>query len=473
MRQRWTIEKVRDLFEREHYKLLSTEYKSGRYKFEYVCDRGHKGEIRLDGWLFGRRCRKCYDDRQRLDLDFIRNEFKKEGYILLSDKHLNCRTRLKYICPLGHKGTIYWNNWKKGSRCRFCSYDKLKKNIDIIKGNLEIEGYSLLSSGYTNNKGKLELMCPNGHIYEVRWNDFSSGYRCPSCNSRTSKSEKEIYDFLIKYMECEENSYKIIPPYELDIFIPSKDIAIEYCGLYWHSENKGKDKNYHLDKLNMCNEKGIKLVTIFEDEWIHKQKIVESRLKQILNCFNNEKIYARKCEIGEIDTKTKDIFLEGNHLQGKDNSSIKLGAIYNGELVSVMTFSQGNTAKGSKAAEGVWELNRFCSKINYRVVGIASKLFKYFIKNYNPKEIYSYSDRRWSIGNLYEVLGFEFIHHSKLNYWYIQQDKRIHRFNFRKSELSKKLYNFDSTLTEWQNMQDNGYNRIWDCGNTKWVWRSL
>ena len=158
MRQRWTIEKVRDLFEREHYKLLSTEYKSGRYKFEYVCDRGHKGEIRLDGWLFGRRCRKCYDDRQRLDLDFIRNEFKKEGYILLSDKHLNCRTRLKYICPLGHKGTIYWNNWKKGSRCRFCSYDKLKKNIDIIKGNLEIEGYLLLSDEYINRKGLLIMV---------------------------------------------------------------------------------------------------------------------------------------------------------------------------------------------------------------------------------------------------------------------------------------------------------------------------
>jgi len=315
-------------------------------------------------------------------------------------------------------------------------------------------------------------MCPNGHIYEARWNDFSSAYRCPSCNSKTSKSEKEIYNFLIKYIKCEENNYKIIPPYELDILIPSKNIAIEYCGLYWHSENNGKDKNYHLDKLKQCQEKGIRLITIFEDEWIHKQNIVMSSLKNILNISNPQKVYARNCEIREINTKTKDIFLNENHLQGKDSSSIKLGATHNRELVSVMTFSKGSIAKGGKTKEGIWELNRFCSKTDYRIIGIASKLFKHFVNKYNPTEVYSYSDRRWFNGNLYINLGFKFEHHSLPNYWYVLGDKRIHRFNFRKNVLENKLTNFNPTLSEWRNMQNNGYDRIWDCGNTKWIWRN-
>jgi len=142
------------------------------------------------------------------------------------------------------------------------------------------------------------------------------------------------------------------------------------------------------------------------------------------------------------------------------------------ELVSVMTFSKLSLAKGNKVfTDNEYELSRFCNNFNYIVIGGASKLFKYFIRNYKPKSIISFSDRRWSDGNLYKKLGFEFQYNTSLCYYYIINGQRKHRFIYRKSELKNKLEIFDPKLTEYQNMINNGFDRIWDCGNSKWLWK--
>lgn len=258
-----------------------------------------------------------------------------------------------------------------------------------------------------------------------------------------------------------ENSKKIISPFELDIFIPEKNIAIEYNGLYWHSEEK-KEKNYHLKKTLLCEEKGIFLIHIFEDEWLFKREIVESRIKQILGLNNGIKINARDCEIKEIDNHTKNIFLEKFHILGKDKSTvINLGAFYKNNLISVMTFSHGNIAKGSKRKEEIFELNRFCSDYNYLVRGIAGKLLSHFKNNYIWKEIFSYCDRRWSSGDLYKKLGFETDGKIRLNYWYSEGVNRIHRFSMRKKKDEPK------DIPEYILRLSEGYIRIWDCGNLK------
>jgi len=293
--------------------------------------------------------------------------------------------------------------------------------------------------------------------------------KCPECSILIDSShEKEILDFLtsIGIKKIITNDRHILHPFELDIFIPDKNIAIEFDGLYWHSEEQGKDKNYHLMKTERCLKQGIQLIHIFEDEWLFKQDIVKARLKQILGVNNVKRIHARKCEIKEIDSKTKNEFLEKYHIQGKDNSKIRLGAFYNDELISVMTFSHGNISKGSKLIDGVWELNRFCSNPNYHIPGIASKLLKFFQRNYNWKEIFSYADRRWSIGNIYEKLGFWLDSISRPNYWYFKDTKRIHRFNLRKRPDEPK------EISEWQLRQQQGYYRIWDCGNLKYILRT-
>jgi hypothetical protein len=288
-------------------------------------------------------------------------------------------------------------------------------------------------------------------------------------NNFTSKHQKEISDYIQSLgVTVLNNHKKSLNGVEIDVYIPELKIGFEYNGLFWHSEKMGKHKNYHLDKQKLANKHGIKLYHIFSDEWINNPEIVTKKIKHILKLSDN-KIYARNCVIKEIDSKEKEDFLNKNHIQGGDKSKYKLGALYNDELVAVMTFSELRNVLGSKKEDGVYELVRFSSK---NVVGIASKMLKYFIKKYNPKKIISYADKRWtSSDNVYEKIGFKLVSETKPNYWYIMGDsKRYHRYNFRKDLLVKQGY--DKNKTEKEIMTDKGYLFVWDCGNYKYEWNS-
>jgi len=339
------------------------------------------------------------------------------------------------------------------------------KFIPILNKQLEYLNIKLIDKKYIDSHFKHNWKCLNCNIeFNQIWNEIQQGFTCPKCFPRNkSNVEIELLEFIksIESLEIIENSREIIPPYELDIFIPSKNIAIEFDGLYWHSEKNIDDKNYHLNKTELCQFQNIQLIHIFEDEWIFKQDIVKSRLKQILSLNTSERIHARKCEIKEIDPKIKNEFLDKYHIQGKDNSNIKLGAFCDDELISVMTFSKGNISKGSKNIENIYELNRFCSNSNYHIPGIVSKLLIYFKKNYEWKEIFSYVDRRWSNGNIYFKIGFELDHITKPNYFYIKNGIRVHRFNLRKRQDEPK------DIPECILRSKEGYFRIWDCGYYK------
>lgn len=338
----------------------------------------------------------------------------------------------------------------------------------ILLEKLDLE----LITPFKNNSSDIKVKCNKcNKVYETTYfNLYQCPHPCKDCYPResgTSKQEKEIFSFIKKIYEG--NVYQNYRLYytntkfiELDVFIPDKNLAIEYNGLYWHSE-KFKPKDYHLHKLEVCNENNINLIQIFEDEWLIKYNIVKSRLKHMLGVGDITKVHARKCVIEEIDAKTKNDFLNKYHIQGVDKSVVKLGAFYGGTLVSVITFSKGSISKGSRAKNGVWELSRFCSDHKYHIPGIASKLLEYFKRNYNWINIFSYADRRWSNGNVYEKLGFKLDSVTKPNYWYIKNFQRVHRFNLRKkSSEPKDIPEYILRLAE-------GYERVWDCGNLKYV----
>ena len=258
---------------------------------------------------------------------------------------------------------------------------------------------------------------------------------------------------------------------EIDIYIPSKNIAIECNGIYWHNSSH-KPKSYHMDKTKTCNNKCIKLLHIWEDWIVNKSQIVESILLNKLGLINNS-IYARKCIIKEIDSKICNEFLDKNHIQGRSASSVRLGLYYNDELVSLMTFSPPRINMGGKNHKQQWELVRFCNKLNTRVVGGASKLLKYFIKTYYPTSIVSFSMNDISDGNLYKQLGFKtdgIITHS---YWYIEPGtlKRYHRSSFTKQQIVKRGWKdkVDNTWTEVEAMEEQGYFKIYDSGQMKWI----
>lgn len=292
---------------------------------------------------------------------------------------------------------------------------------------------------------------------------------CLICNpilSGKSNMELELLNFIQENYKNEIlTNVKSIINGELDIYIPDLNLAFEFNGLYWHSEIH-KDRLYHYNKTKECLEKRIQLIHVWEDDWIYKQNIVKSIILNKLG--KSEKIGARKCQIKEINNNEviRD-FLENNHIQGFVGSKVKIGLYYNDELVSLMTFGNLRKSLGQESKEGHWELLRFCNKLNTSVIGGASKLFKYFLNNYQINEITSYSDSSRSNGGLYQTLGFKFEHESEPNYYYIINGIRNHRFNFRKDRLVKN--GSDSTKTEIQIMTELGYHRIFDCGSKKWT----
>jgi len=286
-------------------------------------------------------------------------------------------------------------------------------------------------------------------------------------NKSRSSAEVEILNF-IKSLGISNiiiGDRQLIKPYEIDIYLPDYKIGIEFNGLYWHSELSGTKNTYHLKKLEIAEKLGIQLIQIFENEWSLSKDIVKSKISSLLNV--NKKIYARKCTLKEVNNDDKVKFLNKNHIQGNAPSSINIGLYYNNELISLMTFSKSRFDKNID-----WELVRYCSLSFYNVIGGFSKLFSYFTKH-NTGSILSFSDRRFSIGNVYKKNNFKFISYSKPAYHYFKNSSIIieNRMKFQKHKLHKILNKFDPNLSEWENMKLNGYNRIWDCGTSKWVWK--
>ena len=298
---------------------------------------------------------------------------------------------------------------------------------------------------------------------------------CSNCCDLSNKSndEVEIYDYVTENYSGSviANSRQIIQPYELDIFIPELKLAFEFNGLYWHSE-KYLNNDYHLNKTKLCEENGIHLVHIYEDDWMFKKDIVKSR---ILNLLGKSKvIYGRKCEIKEVSSKESKEFLKGNHLMGYCTDKIRYGLYYQDELVSLMTFGGLRKNLGSKSKEGSFELIRFSNKLNHTVVGGANRLFAHFKKIYNPINIISYADRSWTMNNnksIYDTLGFKLESETLPNYFYIIDNVRKNRFMFRKSELIKEGY--DGSKTEREIMNDRNIFRIYNSGTMKYIWGAL
>lgn len=304
---------------------------------------------------------------------------------------------------------------------------------------------------------------------------------CPICSKQTSKQElivEEILESLgVAYTKNDRTT--IVNPksgkfLELDFYIPESNLAIECHGLYFHSEKFKKDEaiNSHFKiKNDLCKEKNITLLQFYEDEVINKKEIVQKIIEIRLNISTN-KVYARNTEVTLLDQTITDTFLDKYHLQGKTKAKHNYGLIdkKTKELLAVMCFSYQVSNRGTLHNTTHFELVRFASK--NQVVGGASKLLNAFLTDFEDViEITSYSDNRFSEGNLYKILGFELEHEIKPDYTYIRKHelKRFHKSGFRHSSIKHKFENYDQSLTEVANCTNNGFYRIFDAGKIKWV----
>jgi len=383
-------------------------------------------------------------------------------------------------------------NFKKYGEVTYTSTDenKLKSrkyNYDLYYKNWE---------KYKNQLNQLSITCLGDekditsftplkfkcNICNFEWVDTLLIPYCSDCekNFRNCRSKEE--SSLCKWVDCVYKKGIVTNKrfnvdgkiYETDICIEDKKLIIELHGLFWHSESAGKDRNYHTNKLKALESLGYTVIQIFEDEWLFKTDIVKNKILHKLSLNDSlPKIGARNCVVELIDNITSNNLLEMTHIQGKSNSSYCYGAYFKDELVAVMTFSKPRVNMGNKKSNidsKEYELVRFSTTNKYRVIGIASKLLSFFVKDKSPDQIISYADKRWSSknNNVYEKIGFKFIGDTQPNYWYVKKYKREYRFNFTKQKLIKMGY--DPLKTEKEIMKELKYDRIWDCGHLKYEW---
>lgn len=452
IKKQYNIE-IPSLYERKQYYMKTGNYWWEQFLTYIKISNNTKKKCPFCGWetndinnksgCFEQHLKKCHN-------------YSKSHYIKLYPNEKDFFTTSSLI-----KNLQYEEDESKFITCQICGQKMSRITTTHLKRhNIKYEDYVL-------KYGKESMISQESHNKQSKASAIQN--KCMSFH-KTSNAEREIKEYIESFGIFCKSDRTILNGQELDIFIPSHNIAIEYNGNHYHTEKNGKLKSYHLDKTKQCLSKGVRLLHIFEDEYILHKDIVLSKIQHILHLVNNKpKIYGRKTNIKEISYEESEHFLNNNHIQGSVKSSIYLGAFYNNTLIGVMSFLQEK--------EKCYNLNRFATIISASCIGVGGKLFNYFIKHYNPIEIKSFLDRRWVFNekqNLYTNLGFKFVCYTSPDYRYynssIHKYKRFHKFGFRKQILHKK-YNLPLTMTEWEMCQKLGYERIWDCGLIKYIWK--
>ena len=423
-------------------------------KYGTECSLNNKevNQKRLNTWI------KKYNTTNPLKAKEIRKKIEKTSYERYGNKCFGGSDKHKNIMKEIYNDKIISGEIK--DLVSKCSITKRKNFYDTCCNKLFNKNIEVISSkeDFINGNFPIKYKCLHCNEEFDLFTINPQKIFCKKCfDENISKGEKEIYNFIksVYNKNIEQHNRTVLNGKELDIYIPDKNLAIEFNGDYWHSSER-KDKNYHLEKTLECRSKGIRLIHIFEHEWDFKRPIVESILRNALGSIEN-RIYARKTIVKELTSKEYNSFLEENHIQGGINSSIKYGLFYNSELVSVIGFGKSRFKKGEI------ELHRFCSKLNTSVVGGFSKLISYSsIENF-----ISYIDLSKFTGEGYVNIGFSIIDRTPPSYFYTKNGEVLSRYQCQKHKLSKLLENYDPSLSEIENMNMNNYIQIYDCGTLK------
>jgi hypothetical protein len=492
----------------------SEQYKGVHTKIAFVC-----GNPKHSSWLAtpasilqGHGCPECGKEKSRQTHQHNHSQFvelllkrnvehpHKKVYLADGEIYTQQNSKLKFTCDKGHIwSTLPGDVIHRKIGCPFCASSKTfsfmaiewltqierNENITIIhRGNSDKE-YVLPGTKYT-----VDGYCKeNNTVYEFYgnyWHGNPRIYKKEDINERAKMTFGELYDNTIKKENAiKEMGYNLITMWE-DEFDNIKQQQIQFDKLKEITKNlsvdvivmpidRPYDRLYYVNQLNTAIHNNKPTIFIFNDE-LNNIELISSKLKHYNKSNNATRIHARQCDIVQITNKHKKDFLDKYHVQGNHNADIAYGAYYNDNLVAVMTFCKPRIALGQKNKqnnEQRWELSRFCTDVNYRIPGIASKLLTYFKRNYHWDEIYSYADRRWSVGNLYETLGFTLDRINPPDYFYVVNGVRKHRWNYRKDILKTTLPNYDPNLTEYQNMVNHGFWRVWDCGTLRYSLKNI
>lgn len=396
--------------------------------------------------IFKNTCLEKYGTENPNSLQEIKDKIKnasveKYGTIhpMMSDvvKEKTFKTNiLKYgvkstlLCPEIKERIKHTNTIKYGA-------DIPSKNDDVVQKIIDtrISRYGTMSTfTASHNRGNTE---------EQKLTDWLNSLGFSFTQHRISDTKKTV--------DCYDDNIKL---------------AIEYNGLHWHHENSKtpRDRNYHINKMNDCMKDGVRLISIFSDEWIYRQTQVKSYIKSVLGKCSR-RYHARKTKISIIDKKIANEFYESFHIQGGSvTNDISCGMYDGDELIGCMSFGRHHRKNEKQVV-----LTRLCYRDDCYVVGGASRMFKFLISHTNAECVVSWSDNRWSVGNVYKSLGFVCDEILPPDYSYVCIKKPTKRIS-KQSQMKKKT-NCPPDVTEHEHALSNGLSRIWDCGKIRWIWK--
>lgn len=411
-------------------------------------------------------CRSCYEENRRMShSEFIlrANAIHKNKYGYNNVEFNAVSDIIRITCPHHDEfqqtaaAHIY-----ESKGCWQCSHAPLSLDEFILKSNKTYNNrYDYSRVVYSNIDTKVEIICPDhGSFWQKPINHLSGVISCKKCSS--SALQNKIIALLSELGEdFDVNNRSIITPYELDLYVPRVKLGIEVHGNYFHSYNhveSHQERMRHHLKATLATDANVSLLQFYEHEINNKWDIVRSMIEHKLRL--SSRIYARKCDVLKIGHHAASELLQQSHMDGFINSTTHYGLKHDDKLISAISFIN---------KPGYWEIARYATLPGYCVIGGFSKLLKEFISDFEPSKLMTYANRRFSIANVYKLNGFKLLHITKPNYVYLSSSGKYvgTRQRFQKHKLPAILPNYNSRLTEAENMFVNGYRRLWDAGHYK------
>lgn len=335
---------------------------------------------------------------------------------------------------------------------------------------------------YVGAKAPVTIICnTHGAFSQVAWEHLNAGAGCPKCSHHLSRGEDAVFRFLSNLTPAEQRNRTLLKPKELDIYLPEIKLAVEYCGEFWHShgdaEDERKNKLKHHQKYLDCKAQGIRLITLYETEWKEHNYAVRRLLRNAVG-KSRGKLMARKCELRKATTQEARQFYDRYHPQGGAGHGEHYALFWQGKMVACMRFVLGANDRGAGAANRVWTLGRYATRVT--VAGAASRLFKAFVQEYNPPVVKSFSDNRFFEGGMYAQLGFALEADVEPDYqvWHPKLGTKP-KPHYQRRAIPRRIAEiganevFDPETdprTEAQITYALGARRLYDCGKKRWVW---
>jgi len=420
-------------------------------------------------------------------------DFTKTAYVNMTTKvTVTCRRHGDFLIrPLklvhAGQGCPTCGNLRKGptpqSHVSAASTKKAAFSARFVSRAQVVHGdrYDYSRHGYVTGRKKVTIVCREHGEFQQAVYHHLAGQGCPRCNHMKSAPEQQIADFLSKLTTVVQRDRTIIAPKELDIYLPEHNLAVEFCGMYWHShgdkEDEKKNKHRHAEKYRLCAERGIRLLTIYETEWAERPRTIKRLLRNAVG-RSRGRLMARKCRLGKPTVQEARAFYESYHPQGGAGAGEHYGLYHRDKLVACMRFTFGGNDRGHGAKERQWTLSRYATRLP--VAGAASRLFKAFVAEHDPPEVKSFSDNRLFGGGMYERLGFSLEEDVSSDYqvWSPKlglrpkphYQRRVLQKRLQEHGLDERFEHLTDPRTEAEVTYLMGARRIYDCGKKRWLW---